>query len=176
VATALSHAFVGALLGSGVRAAVPRWRLLALPAVLAVLPDLDVIAFALGIPYGHPLGHRGFSHSLLFAVLVAPVAVRWAAPTLAVASGPWWKLVAVCALACASHGVLDAMTDAGRGVGFFIPFHDERYFLPFRPIRTSPIGLEGFMARAMPILRNELVWIVLPCAALASLIRLRPGR
>lgn len=174
--TALSHALVGALIGSGVRVAVPRWRLLTLLAVLAALPDLDVVAFALEIPYGDPLGHRGFSHSLLFAALIAPLAVRLAAPTLAPGSRPWWKLVLVCALACISHGVLDAMTDAGLGVGFFVPFHDARFFFPFRPIRTSPIGWEGFMARARPILLNEFFWIVLPCSALAIVVRLRGRR
>ena len=35
----------------------------------AILPDLDVIAFNFGIPYAHPLGHRGFTHSIAFAVL-----------------------------------------------------------------------------------------------------------
>jgi inner membrane protein len=30
----------------------------------AVLPGADVIAFDLGIPYGHLFGHRGISHSL----------------------------------------------------------------------------------------------------------------
>jgi hypothetical protein len=28
-----------------------------------MLPDTDAIAFGLGIPYGHALGHGGFSHS-----------------------------------------------------------------------------------------------------------------
>lgn len=34
---------------------------------LAILPDIDVLAFRYGIPYGAFLGHRGFSHSLAFA-------------------------------------------------------------------------------------------------------------
>ena len=34
-------------------------RLWVLGAVCAVVPDLDVIAFGFGIPYDHPLGHRG---------------------------------------------------------------------------------------------------------------------
>ena len=39
--------------------------------IVAILPDADVIAFSLDIPYSHPLGHRGFSHSLLFALIVS---------------------------------------------------------------------------------------------------------
>lgn len=35
----------------------------------AVLPDIDSIGFALGIPYGSLFGHRGLTHSLLFALI-----------------------------------------------------------------------------------------------------------
>jgi membrane-bound metal-dependent hydrolase YbcI (DUF457 family) len=34
-----------------------------------LLPDVDVIGLIVGIPYEHVMGHRGFSHSLLFAVM-----------------------------------------------------------------------------------------------------------
>ena len=43
-------------------------------AVCAMLPDLDVIAFFFGIPYGDMFGHRGFTHSFFFAALVGAVA------------------------------------------------------------------------------------------------------
>ncbi|BAO74943.1 hypothetical protein WPG_0713 [Winogradskyella sp. PG-2] len=35
----------------------------------SILPDLDVLTFNFGISYSHPFGHRGFTHSLLFALL-----------------------------------------------------------------------------------------------------------
>lgn len=37
---------------------------------LALLPDLDVIGFSPGVPYGAPWGHRGASHSLAAVLLV----------------------------------------------------------------------------------------------------------
>jgi len=37
----------------------------------SVMPDLDVIGFRFGIRYGDFWGHRGFTHSLLFAALLA---------------------------------------------------------------------------------------------------------
>jgi membrane-bound metal-dependent hydrolase YbcI (DUF457 family) len=37
---------------------------------LALLPDIDFIAFHFGIPYRHPFGHRGAAHSPAFALLV----------------------------------------------------------------------------------------------------------
>ena len=166
LATLFSHAWVGTLLGSAGPGEIPLWRRLALPASLAVVPDLDVIAFSLGIPYSHPLGHRGITHSLLFAVLLAPVAVRVFLPNLPLFARSWWVMVVLSTLACASHGLLDAMTDAGRGVGFFLPFDVERYFFEFRPIRTSPIGVSNFLERGGPILLNELRWVFLPSLAI----------
>ncbi|EWC51158.1 hypothetical protein XAR_2142 [Xanthomonas citri pv. glycines str. 8ra] len=46
-------------------------RLLAAGVVAAMLPDADVLAFALHIPYADAFGHRGASHSLLFASVIA---------------------------------------------------------------------------------------------------------
>jgi inner membrane protein len=85
----------------------------------AVLPDADVIGFRFGIRYGDFWGHRGFTHSLFFAVLVATVVVllwfRHGVPGLSRAAA--WAFFF---LATASHGLLDAMTDGGLGVAFFL--------------------------------------------------------
>src|SRR4029077_7470776 len=71
-------------------------------------------------------------------------------------------------LATASHGLLDAMTDGGLGVAFFSPFDNHRYFLPWTPIRVSPIGAGRFFThRGLEVLRSELLWIWLPAALLA---------
>src|SRR5258708_20089423 len=40
-------------------------------ALCSVIPDLDVIGFRFGIRYTDFWGHRGFTHSLLFAALLA---------------------------------------------------------------------------------------------------------
>ena len=44
-------------------------RLLLAGVGASVLPDIDSLGLDLGIPYGHMLGHRGLSHSILFARL-----------------------------------------------------------------------------------------------------------
>ena len=49
-------------------------RLLAAGVIAAMLPDADVLAFALHIPYADAFGHRGASHSLLFSGVLAAVA------------------------------------------------------------------------------------------------------
>jgi len=170
LATVFTHALVGVALTPALPSSVPQLRGALLLVGLAVLPDADVLAFAADIPYGHPLGHRGFTHSLLFAAGMG-FGVAWIAcrhsPRLA---RDWWKLAGLLALATASHGFLDALTDAGRGVGFLIPLDDGRYFFPWRPLGTSPIGVQAFFSGPVrEILWNEFRWVWLPVLALLAL-------
>lgn len=63
-----------------------------------------------------------------------------------------------------SHGILDAMTSGGKGVGFFIPFDNNRFFFPFRDIKVSPIGVERFFSeRGIQVLLSEFKYIFIPC-------------
>ena len=138
------------------------WHLWFAGAVLAVAPDLDVIGFHLGVPYGHLLGHRGLSHSPVVAVaaggLVAFLGYRHGAGPLT-ATRVWLFLF----LATTAHGVLDAFTNGGLGVAFLAPLSAERYFFPFRPLEVSPLSLRRFMAPVgMRILANEILWVWLP--------------
>jgi inner membrane protein len=91
-------------------------------------------------------GHRGLTHSFLFALALA-VAVA----ALVHVRDPGKSLGDVCLylfLATASHGVFDALTNGGRGIAFFAPFSSTRYFFPFRPIEVSPISVTPFPFRA----------------------------
>ena len=139
---------------------IPR-TLLILGVVCSALPDVDVVSFALGIPYDHPLGHRGVTHSLLFAILLATcVAVayrRYSRDGVTFRAAFLFLLLVI-----ASHGILDAMTTGGKGIGFFIPFSNQRFFLPFRPIQVSPIGASDFADEAGVVLSSEVRWVWLP--------------
>jgi inner membrane protein len=133
----------------------------------ACLPDVDVIAFSLGIPYSHMFGHRGFTHSLFFAALLATVVLHFVNAG-SIGKGRLWSIYFLCG---ASHSVLDAMTDGGLGVAFLSPFSNHRYFLPWRPIDVSPIGASRFLSpRGMAVIQSELLWIWLPCAVLLAVI------
>ena len=171
--TVVTHALVGAAMVPRGATPVSRVRVGVALAGLSVLPDLDVLAFVVGIPYEHPLGHRGLSHSIAFA-FVAAVAVARFGLGLRLRAPGCWRWVALLTLAAASHGLLDAMTDGGLGVGFFLPFVDERYFLPFRPLRVSPIGLSAFVrGPALAVLGSEILYVWLPLGALWLASRLR---
>ena len=142
-----------------------RWWLLMVGC--SVIPDADVLAFAYGIPYEHVLGHRGLSHSLAAALAIGLLATKlmpralWPAHRARLA----WGLV----LVTMSHGLLDAMTTGGLGVAFFAPFDSSRYFLTWRPILVSPIGLSRFLsARGLEILANEALWVGVPSLLLAA--------
>ena len=139
-----------------------------------MFPDLDVIGFRFGIHYSDFWGHRGVTHSLLFALIVAGVFGVWIGRNLPQTGRT--RLFVYLFLATASHGLLDAMTNGGLGVAFFSPFENSRYFFPFRPIRVSPIGLTRFFTwRGIEILRSEMVWIWLPSLLLVALFSLWRG-
>ena len=162
MASAFAHAAAAAALGSAGR---PTRSVVLTCAALAVLPDVDVLAFSLGIPYAHPLGHRGVTHALAFAALLGP----FVAFTAFHRDPQRIRLAVLFTLATASHGILDAMTTGGLGVGFGIPFTSERFFFPFRPIAVSPIGITPFLgARGLAVLANEAIWVGLPTVAFAS--------
>ncbi|MBW2266978.1 MAG: metal-dependent hydrolase [Deltaproteobacteria bacterium] len=166
MATVLTHALVGAAIAQVAPAPAHRGRLLACAALLAVLPDIDVLGFGFGIAYDHALGHRGFTHSLTFAALAGLLAGTLGSRGALLRSGEGWVLALVLGLATASHGVLDAFSDAGLGVGFWIPFDAHRSFAPWRPLATSPIGVDAFFGGpALAILANEVLWVWLPVGA-----------
>lgn len=148
-------------LGSGV---IPR-RLLEFGVLCSILPDIDVLAFHFGVPYEAVMGHRGFTHSLLFAVLVALV-FRYG--SIVGRERPWTTLLFLFG-ATISHGLLDAMTNGGLGVGFTTPFTTRRYFLPARWIEVSPIGVSFFSLRGWMVIKSELLTVWLPCLVVALL-------
>jgi inner membrane protein len=174
VPTILTHPVAAVALGS---VAGARARAMIAGAALSVLPDADVyLARAAGVWDPHWLGHRGFSHSLAFAAVMA-VAVAMAFREPRRGSGAWWLLAVFLAACGASHGLLDAMTDGGAGIMFFWPFSTERYFLPWRPLPVSPIGRNFFSDYGLRVLLAELMWIWIPCAAaFLAAIALRRSR
>jgi len=168
VTTLVTHPLPILALGLALGPRVIPPRLLLAGLFFACLPDADMLAFKLGIAYADAFGHRGFSHSLLFAALCATLG---AAGCRLFGCGPLkaglWIL-----LATLSHSLLDALTDGGLGVAWLWPLSDQRHFLPWRPIEVSPF-LHGFIVegrlseRAWLVLASEARWIWGPCLALS---------
>ena len=166
MASAFTHAIAGLAIGTAFRPQERTARFWALGTLGAVLPDVDAIGFWLGVPYGSVLGHRGLTHSLVFAALFASVGLL-AFKGVVVRKRRWVWLYLF--LATASHGVLDAMTSGGGGIAFFAPFVNHRYFFPWRPILVSPISITRFFtARGLAIIESEFVWVWIPCSVFVA--------
>src|SRR5262249_12440352 len=117
------------------------WLIIAGAVAMAMLPDSDLLPVWLGAPDRGLFGHRGILHTPLFgrlvglAVFVIGRVRRHARPVRAALAA---------ALLVASHGLLDAMAQDGRGIYFAWPFSDQRFHLPWRWIPDAPTGLRLF--------------------------------
>ena len=138
-------------------------------AICSVVPDADVIGFRFGVRYGDFWGHRGFTHSILFAAGLAFLAAGFVV-AMRSANVNGWMLWLYFFVATASHGLLDALTDGGLGVAFFSPFDTGRYFFPWRPVHVAPISIARFFSECgWTVLKSEIVWIWVPAGILAIL-------
>ena len=167
MATFLTHPLIPLAMAAGLGRVPVTKRLLAAGMIASILPDVDVLAFYFHIGYGHPFGHRGFTHSIFFAGLIG---------LLGLASARAFGATRVVAflflfVSTASHGLLDALTNGGLGIAFFAPFDNTRYFLPWQVIEVSPITASRFLsARGWAVIQSELRWVWLPAVTLGMLL------
>ena len=175
MASAFSHIAIPAVLYATFKSNAVNFKLFLIGAVCSVIPDVDVIAFKFGIPYESQWGHRGFTHSLVFALVLASLCVLLHRR----ASSRPWTVFWLCFISCASHPLLDMMTNGGLGVALFWPFSEERMFFPFRPIQVSPIGVSNFFSeRGLNVMTSELIWVLIPAlifGAIGAGIRRKHG-
>lgn len=163
--TIFSHAVFASALGKASQWNELGARFWIFTALCVALPDFDVIAFQFGISYTSMLGHRGITHSILFAIVTG---VSVSLLFFARSAVPWWKLTIYFTLVSLSHPILDMLTDGGLGVALFAPFSNERFFFPWRPIEVSPIGAGFFSGRGIEVMLSEVVWIWLPSALIIA--------
>jgi len=122
------------------------WRAAVAFSTFSMFPDLDVVAFRFGIPYSSQWGHRGFTHSIAFALMVG------LAGLLVTRSR---KSTLTLFIVVLTHPFLDMLTDGGLGVALFWPLTNERYFFPWTPLPVAPIGKGMLSARGLYVLAVE---------------------
>ncbi len=166
MATAFTHSIVGAATLYCGPQKYHYGRNYIIAAFLAACADFDIIAFRIGIPYDSLFGHRGFSHSILVAILLGCTAAYLARKSIENSPPSFWGLAGILSLAALSHGLLDAFTNGGHGVAFFAPFINERYFFPTTPIKVCSIGLNFFNPQALEVFKSEFMFVILPTLAL----------
>lgn len=166
--TIITHAAVPICLGLGLGQNVIPRRLLLAGIALAMLPDADVLAFKFGVAYGNVFGHRGFTHSLLFAFIVPLITLwlgrRWFKASLL----RCWAFLTVSLL---SHSLLDSITDGGKGVGWLWPWSDERFFAPWQVIKVAPFALSRYTTPyGQQVILSELLWVWVPGMILMGML------
>ncbi|NJM49731.1 MAG: metal-dependent hydrolase [Sphingomonadales bacterium] len=154
--TIITHAIIPLAAGLALGPGRVSGGVIAAGMALAMVPDADVVGFSLGIEYAAPLGHRGASHALLSAAVVAAIL------TLFIRPERWRPAFAFLFFSMASHGLLDIFTNGGQGVALLWPFDDSRIFAPVTPIPVSPIGKDFFTIRGLHTLISEMGWVWLP--------------
>jgi inner membrane protein len=130
---------------------VSPWVWTPLLVTLSFLPDVDVLAFRMGIAYGAPFGHRGALHSIAFAGVVAlilGVVALWCKVPMA-------RVALTGGLVLASHGLLDTLTDGGKGIALLWPLTNERLFASWRPIPVAPIGSSIVSRHGISLMAHE---------------------
>lgn len=164
--TIFTHAVVPLGLGLALGRKTISPRLIAAGMFVAIAPDFDTVAFKLGIAYADQFGHRGASHSFVFALAIALFGAM---------VSPWlrttrWRAFWWLAFCTASHPLLDALTNGGLGVALLWPWSHERFFAPWRPIAVSPIGAGFFSMRGLAVLWSELKWVCLPALGIGGVM------
>jgi len=114
-----------AVIGASVAAAIyPKtndwWKLLVISAVLGICPDFDYVLNWLRVGRGG--WHHGFTHSIVFAIVVGGLTTlifSWRSARTSIAFSA----------ATASHTLLDYLMTESRGVSMWWPFTDRRYKL-----------------------------------------------
>ena len=173
MASVISHAAAAAAASIAFAPRGAPFRFWAVAIATALLPDADSLLFYFRVPYGYMLGHRGFFHSPFFGLIVSLGLTALFFRDQSLFSGRWFRYFSLFFLIWVSHGLLDAMTNGGRGVAFLSPFSSKRFFLPWTPIQVAPMGVRTFFSSwGWAVLKSEFVWIWLPGLILVCLSRI----
>ena len=141
--------------------------LLLTASLLSAAPDLDALGYFAGVPYEAWCGHRGCSHSLAFAALLALLPTRWLARRNGVRS---LHVFAFLFAASASHGLVDMATNGGLGIAVLWPFDATRHFWPVQPLEVPPLGIRVFFSSfGMRVLASEALWLWLPALVVGTI-------
>ena len=164
--SSFSHAVAAVAFGRAYTKQSLPLRFWALTVACALVPDLDILSNHLGFGLDSMLGHRGITHSLFFALLLSGLVVLlfFRRPLGGISRR---ALFFYFFAATASHALLDTLVDGDWGVAFFAPFSSARYFLPWRPIHSSPVGMGFFSPAGASVILNEILWVWLPSLAVS---------
>lgn len=165
----LGHAAAGIALGAAFADEETPRRAWVLGTLCALAPDLDWFTAFLRVHPGNFLAHRGITHSLMGAFVLATAAFLFGFR----AEQRRGRIRAYLLLAALSHGLLDACTSGRIGVAFFYPFSMTRWGCFWQPFRDAPLPFwPGLQIPFLGALLGEVLWIGAPGLLLVGGIRL----
>ena len=178
MATVLTHAALPVIARR--LAAVPEGlqrRLAAVAAVCACLPDLDLLSYAFDVRTTDAWGHRGATHSLLAAAVLALVAAALLFPSERRSRPRFLRVFAFLFLATAAHGLVDTLTTGEVGVALFSPLWNGRVLAPIGLVPVTPLGVPEVLGRwgALTVF-DEALFFVAPCWLLVQALLARRAR
>ncbi len=149
MATFISHPLLGAgasyiLYQSQSKASTKRFIILS--TLCQWLPDIDTFSYLLSIDEQHSLGHRGLTHSGVFALGLALAVMTIFYRPLRSNPTQWWGHYIWFFLLTLSHGIFDALVNGVLGVAFFWPFSTQRYQFAWQPLMDVPIRFSEFFS------------------------------
>lgn len=164
--TIITHAAVPLCIGFGLGKRNIPSSLIVAGIALAMLPDIDVLSFKFNIPYGDVFGHRGWTHSLLFAFVVPVLCVNLLRGWFKAGWLRCWLFLTVSLL---SHSLLDSITKGGVGVAWLWPYSPERFLAPpnWQVIPAAPFSIASYASDyGQSVMMAEFTWIWLPALIL----------
>lgn len=121
-------------------------RFIILSTLCQWVPDIDTFSYLFAIDERHPLGHRGLTHSGVFALALAFTVMTIFYRSYRLNRTQWWGCYIWFFVITLFHGIFDALVDAALGVAFFWPLSLERYRFAWRPLMDVPIRFSEFLS------------------------------
>ncbi len=159
--TPITHIIASIPMNSTVMRRTNTRKILFCSFLIAIIPDIDLLGYFFNIPINNIFGHRGFTHSLIFAFLLALAVSLIFWPEFKIDKKRWLLIFLNFLLVALMHPLLDSFTDRNYGVALLSPFSNHRYSLPWAPINDKALGFWNYYILGfMEILKIEAIIIL----------------
>lgn len=161
--TPITHLFAAIPVNIAIMGAVNKKKIILLSLIISILPDLDLIGYFLGLPISSFLGHRGFTHSIFFALVVALMANLLFFPDIKTKDKRFKLLFLNFLFVALTHPLLDFLVNRNTGVALLSPFVLTRFASPIAPIVEESVGiLNYYHFYFKEVVKVEFFYIILP--------------
>lgn len=138
----------------------------------AIAADFDYVGYLFNFGNLSFFGHRGFTHSIFFAIVIATLICIVFFRNVDFKSKAFLFLLFNFFLAALSHPLLDYLINQNNGVALFFPFSTERFSFPFAPINEEICSaFEYYRKYFWLVLKVEIIYLIFPAILFYYLIK-----